>query len=105
MRNFEATGRYSEHRYIRNHTAALSGESLTFLDGRRLGDVEPADESPATFRKVRRILEKRVSQHYWATANESKKRGNYARFETRHRLSNQVRNIFGNAAPAHRECA
>ena len=96
---------FSEKHYIKNRVESLSGERLLFLDGRRLGDVELREHDAATGRKLRRIIEKRVAQDFWASASRSKKRGNGARFETRHRLSNQVRNLFGPDAFRIRECA
>ena len=84
-----------EKKYIKNQVRTLSGERLLFLDGERLGDLDLLGEDPAVCRKVRRIMEKRVSQQFWRNASSAKRAGNRARFETRHQLSNHYRNIFG----------
>jgi hypothetical protein len=85
----------SEKKYIKNQVETLSGERLAFLGGDRLGDLDILGEDPQVCRKVRRILEKRVSQRFWKNASPGKRAGNRARFETRHQLSNHYRNIFG----------
>ena len=85
----------SEKKYIKNQVESLSGERLDFLGGERLGDLDLLGEDPDVCRKVRRILEKRVSQRFWKNASAGKRAGNRARFETRHQLSNHYRNIFG----------
>ena len=74
----------SEKKYIKNQVETLSGERLAFLG-----------EDPPVCRKVRRILEKRVSQRFWKKASPGKEAGNRARFETRHQLSNHYRIIYG----------
>jgi hypothetical protein len=84
-----------EKKYIRNQVRTLSDERLVFLDGERLGDLDLLCEDPAVCRKVRRIMEKRISQRFWKNASAAKRSGNRARFETRHQLSNHYRNIFG----------
>lgn len=86
---------FSEMKYIKNLVKVLSDERLAFLDGERLGDLDILGEDPAVCRKVRRILEKRVCQQFWRNASRAKRYGNRSRFETKHILSNQFRNIFG----------
>ena len=96
MKNYQQnTSFLCEKKYIRNQVRTLSGERLSFLDGERLGDLDLLGEDPAVCRKVRRIMEKRVSQKFWKNASAAKRAGNRARFETRHQLSNHYRNIFG----------
>ena len=104
MKNHQ-TPYFCEKHHIKNQVDSLSDERLLFLDGRRLGDVDLREHDAATGRKLRRIIEKRVAQDFWSNASRSKRRGNGARFETRHRVSNQVRNIFGPGAFRMRECA
>jgi hypothetical protein len=84
-----------EKKFIKNQVDALSGERLAFLGGGRLGDLDLMGEDPAVCRKVRRILEKRVSQNYWRNASVGKRSGNRPRYETRHQLSNHYKNLFG----------
>ena len=85
----------SDKKYIKNQVDALSLERLAFLGGERLGDLDLLGEGPSVCRKVRRILEKRVSQNFWRNASYGKREGNGARFRTRHQLSNHYRNLFG----------
>ncbi len=91
-----------EKRFIRNQVNALACERLGFLDGGRLGDLDLMGEDPAVCRKVRRIMEKRVSQMFWRNAFHCQKAGNGARFETRHRLSNHYNNLFGGVPEEYR---
>lgn len=93
---------FSEKSYIKNQVDALASERLSFLDGERLGDLDLLAEDPAVCRKVRRIMEKRVCQRFWRNASLGKRSGNRARFETRHRLSNHYRNIFGTVPESYR---
>ena len=95
MKNNTPTPWYSEKKYIKKQSTIISGERLTFLDGERLGDLNIEDESNATCRKVRRIIEKRVAQNFWRTTSYRKTQGNGARYRTRHRVSNQFKNIYG----------
>lgn len=95
MKNYHPTPFLCEKKHIRNQVRTLSGERLLFLDGEKLGDLDLLSEDSTVCRKVRRILEKRVNQMFWKNSNQGKRYGNRARFETRHQLSNQYRNIFG----------
>lgn len=96
---------HSEKKYIKGQSAALAEERLDFLGGERLGDLSISLESNATFRKVRRIMEKRIAQDFWRNASKSKQKGNGARYETRHHVSNHFRNIFGMVPKGFRYCA
>lgn len=83
---------YSETGYIRSKTRAISAERLSFKGGRRLGDLSIGIEDNATLRKVRRIVEKRVSQDYFR--NHPHVRGN-ARHATKRIAYNTFKNIYG----------
>ncbi len=87
------TTRYSESKHIKNQTYNIANERLDFLDGKTLGEVDIFIESGATVRKIRRIVEKRVSQHLFR--NGKHKAGNGSRYNARHRSTNQLKNIFG----------
>lgn len=89
---------FSESKLIRNRTNAYAEERLNFRRGRRLADVNPHLASGPTRRTVRRILEKRVAQDYWKCALPSSASTNRGRYETRHHLSNHLRNIYGKSA-------
>lgn len=94
---------HSEKKYIKNISDSLSDERLSFMDGKRLGDVDIFIEDNATVRKVRRILEKRVCQEYWRT--RGRKGGNGDRQRMRQRVSNQFRNIYGAVPEGFRYCS
>ena len=94
MRNHR-TPYFCEMHHIKNQVESLSGERLLFLDGRRLGDVELREHDAATGRKLRRIIEKRVSQKYWKNAGAKDARTNYSRHATKRHLTNQMKNIYG----------
>ena len=96
---------YCEKRYIKNRSVILADERLDFMGGERLGDVPIGIEDNATRRKIRRILEKRVAQHFWRNAATGKKQGNGARYQTRHHLSNHFKNIYGFIPSGFRYCA
>ena len=85
---------YSETKRIKRQSQALAEERLEFMNGKKLGDLDIAIEGGATIRKVRRILEKRVSQKYWqhAIPNDAT---NYSRHTTKRHLTNQMKNIYG----------
>ena len=87
--------RFSERKYIKNQSNAIADERLAFLDGQRLGDLSMGIEDNATKRKVRRIMEKKIAQKYYKNAFEGILAGNRARYDTRHMLTNQMKNIFG----------
>ncbi len=93
MNNYNACY-YRETKSIKRQSKALADERLVFMDGKRLGDLDIAIEGGATLRKVRRIIEKRVSQKYWKSgyANDVT---NYSRHTTRRYLTNQMKNIYG----------
>lgn len=86
--------RYKDKKYIRRQSRSLSEERLAFRGGERLGDITIDIEDRKTIRKVRRIIEKRVCQHYW---NQGKSGRNTAgnRYSMNHRVSNHLRNIYG----------
>lgn len=56
----------SEKSYIKKKTNALRNERLQFKGGELLGDVLFSVQSGSAQRKIRRIIEKRVSQDFWA---------------------------------------
>lgn len=89
----ENTRRFSESKHIKNQTYNIANERLDFLDGKCLGDVDIFIESGATDRKIRRIVEKRVSQHLYRKGKF--KIGNGSRYNAKHRSTNQLKNIFG----------
>ena len=103
MKDF-ATPFFSEKKYIKHQKEILSDERLSFRDGERLGDIALREETPATCRKVRRIMEKRIAQSFWRNSSASKQKGARPRFEVRRNVSNHMRNIFGEFLPM-RECA
>lgn len=94
---------HCEMKYIKNISGSLSDERLSFLDGKRLSDVDIFIESNATVRKVRRIIEKRVCQEYWRT--RSGKGSNGDRQRMRRHVSNQFKNIYGAVPSGFRYCA
>lgn len=61
--------RHCEKKYIRNQSKRISEYKLNFKDGISLGEVDIFIDGGKTRNKVRRIIEKRVSQDYWKTAN------------------------------------
>ncbi len=85
---------YSECKRIKRQSQALANERLEFMNGKRLGDLDIAIEGGATLRKVRRIIEKRVSQKYWKQGYPNDIT-NYSRHTTRRHLTNQMKNIYG----------
>ncbi|MCQ2146902.1 MAG: hypothetical protein MJZ16_05225 [Bacteroidales bacterium] len=84
--------RFCETKYIKNKTREISDERLSFMDGERLGDVSIRIEDGATKRKIRRIVEKRVSQNYYKAHPHAKCN---ARFATKRHLANTLKNIYG----------
>ena len=94
---------HSEMKHIKNFSDNLSGERLSFLDGKRLGDVDIFIECNATVRKVRRIIEKRTCQEYWRTRGSRSDSGD--RHQMRHRVTNQFKNIYGGVPSGFRYCA
>lgn len=95
MKDRNNAPRFSECRFIKGQTSKIANERLKFMDGSRLGDISIGIEDNATCRKVRRIMEKRVAQSFWKTSPKHKTVGNRPRFETRHQVTNQFKNIFG----------
>ena len=85
--------RHCEKKHSKNQSQKLSSEKLNFKDGVALGDVDIFIDGGKTRSKVRRIVEKRVAQGYWKTANG--RRDNYDRYNTRHQMSNHLKNIYG----------
>lgn len=92
-----------ESRYIKGRTTAYASQRINFKNGRRLGEIYIHDN--ATYKKVRRILEKRVAQDYWKSALASSAFTNRGRYETRRHLANQFQNIYGRPYRTLRECA
>ena len=96
---------YSENGYIKNQSRTLAHERLEFLNGEKLGNVSIRIEDNATCRKIRRIMEKRIAQSFWQNPVRSKHKGNGARYETRHQVSNHFKNIYGVVPECFRYCA
>ena len=86
--------RHCEKKYIKNQTNRISEERLNFKGGIALGDVDIFIDGAKTRNKVRRIIEKRVSQDYWKQSGR-KYTDNHSRFKTRHHTSNHMKNIYG----------
>ena len=86
--------RHCEKKYIKNQTNRISEERLNFKGGIALGDVDIFIDGGKTRNKVRRIIEKRVSQDYWKQSCK-KYPDNHSRFKTRHYASNHMKNIYG----------
>ena len=86
--------KYCESKHIKNQTRKISSERLNFKDGVALGDVDIFIDGGMTRKKVRRIVEKRVCQGYWKQAG-GKYSDNHSRYRTRHHVSNQLKNIYG----------
>lgn len=97
MKNFY----YSNTSYIKAKTSAIRNERLDFMEGKRLGDLSIRIEDNATVRKVRRIVEKRVSQNYYRKNPGVKWSAKYA---TRHHKSNILKNIYGMVPEGFRYC-
>lgn len=87
----------SEKSYIKKKTNALRNERLQFKGGELLGDVLFSVQSGSAQRKIRRIIEKRVSQDFWANRGSLYSPTNYPRQKVRRNTRNQMRNIFGAA--------
>ena len=54
--------RHCEKKHIKNQSRRISEEKLNFKDGIALGEVDIFIDGGKTRNKVRRIIEKRVSQ-------------------------------------------
>ena len=65
---------------------------LDFLDGERLGDLDYYIDDAKTRRKVRRILEKRAAQRYWADKDY---RGRSATRRIKRDVHAELKYIFG----------
>lgn len=87
--------KYCNMKGIRRQTGAIAGEHLAFLDGAALGDIDIFTQSGENRRKVRRIIEKRVSQNLYRNSRRASAADNYGRFNERRRVSNHIRNIYG----------
>lgn len=87
--------KYCNMKGIRRQTGAIAGEHLAFLDGAALGDIDIFAQSGENRRKVRRIIEKRVSQELYRGNRRASAADNYGRFNERRRVSNHIRNIYG----------
>lgn len=66
---------------------------LSFINGRRIGDLSYYEEDRGTRRKVRRIVEKRVCQRLHRQMNNLK--GDCVRSRERRLSANQVKLICG----------
>lgn len=86
--------KYCNTKYIKNQTKKMSYEKLNFKGGIALADVDIFIDGGKTRSKVRRIIEKRVSQDYWKQSTR-KYPDNHSRYRTRHHVSNHLKNIFG----------
>ena len=84
---------FKDRKSIRTLSSKIAEERLAFLDGTPLGDVDIFIESGATRRKVRRIIEKRVCQDFHVSGRNHIT--NSVRARQRHRVTNQMKNIFG----------
>ena len=84
---------FKDMSHIHGQSEALASEQLSFLDGTFLGDVDLLGETGETRRKIRRIIEKRVCQDMHRKGKHSF--DNWSRFNGKRRVSNQMRNIFG----------
>lgn len=71
----------------------LTPEKLNFKEGIALGEVDIFIDGGKTRNKVRRIVEKRISQDYWKTVGRHD--GNRDRYNTRRRVSCSLKNIYG----------
>ena len=94
---------HSEMKHIKNFSDNLSEERLSFLDGKRLGDVDIFIECNAPVRKVRRIIEKRTCQEYWRTREGRADNGD--RHRMRRHVTNQFKNLYGAVPSGFRYCA
>ena len=94
MKTDNQTIRFSETKYILNQTRKLADERIDFLNGKRLGDVSIGIEDNAKCRKIRRIIEKRTAQQLYKNNKAGKLWGNGTRYNTRHNVSNQFKNLF-----------
>lgn len=93
---------YSETRYIKSRTAAIRNEKLAFKGGQRLGDLSIGIEDNATVRRVRRIVEKRVSQDYYKAHPHVRCN---AKSSTRHILGITLKNIYGRVPEGFTYCS
>ena len=92
-----------ERKHIWKQSRALSDERLSFMDGKRLGDVDIRIECNATIRKVRRIMEKRICQEYWRT--HAGGTGNGDRHRMQRRMTVSMKKIYGIVPEGFRYCA
>lgn len=81
--------------HIKGMTDSLKGERLRFKGGRELGSLRFRDLDGESQRKVRRIVEKRVCQHYWSRQPRASHNSNYWRYREEKYTSNQMKNLFG----------
>lgn len=87
---------FCEKKHIRRQTNALASEKLDFLEGANLGDLDIAVASGETRHKIRRIIEKRICQDLYRRNKAASHNDNYGRYNEKHRVSNSLRNIYGN---------
>ena len=83
----------------------LMENRLAFLGGERLGDLAICIESYATCRKIRRIIEKRVTREFWSQSVPGKKTGNHPRYAVKRHEANHFKNIFRVVPKGFRYCA
>lgn len=81
--------------HIKGMTDSLRGEKLRFKGGREMGSLRFGELDGEGQRKVRRIVEKRVSQKYWNRSGRSPHHSSYGRYRVEKYTSNQMKNLFG----------
>jgi len=84
----------SEKRQVRRQTRKIASEKLRFREGAFLGDIDIENASPQTCRKLRRIVEKRVCQHYWS-GHKRRYPDNEARYTTSRNTHKHLKNLYG----------
>jgi len=85
-----------ERKKLHTLSHSIAEERLNFKEGITLGTLSIATEDGKTRRKVRRIVEKRVSTRYWRERkNFSAVVSNRDRATVRRRVSNVTENIYG----------
>lgn len=85
---------YRDRKSIKRQTMAIANERLYILDGANLEDVDILGISGEARRKVRRIIEKRVCQDLYRK-QRAWTADNYGRYNEKRRLSNTLKNIYG----------
>lgn len=85
---------YRDRKSIKRQTMAIANERLDILDGANLEDIDILGISGEARRKVRRIIEKRVCQELYRK-QRAWTADNYGRYNEKRRLSNTLKNIYG----------